>query len=52
MAVVPLDGLTAALEGCAFRREAVAEMLDAFPVGELFGAIAKGKALETIFCVS
>nr|WP_326172277.1 lipoate--protein ligase [uncultured Oscillibacter sp.] len=52
LAVAPLDGLTAALEGCAFRREAVAEVLDTFPIGELFGTITKDEILETIFYVS
>ncbi len=52
LAVAPLDGLTAALEGCAFRRQAVAEVLDTFPVGELFGAVTKDEILETMFYVS
>lgn len=52
LAVAPLDGLTAALEGCAFRRQAVAEVLDTFPIGELFGAITRDEILETMFYVS
>ena len=52
LAVAPLDGLTAALEGCAFRREAVEEVLDRFSLGELFGGIAKEEILETMFYVS
>ena len=52
LAVAPLDGLMAALEGCEFRREAVAEVLDRFPLGELFGGFAKEEILETMFYVS
>ena len=52
LSVSPLDGLTAALEGCEFRREAAAEVLDRFPLGELFGGIAKEEILETMFYVS
>ena len=52
LAVAPLDGLTASLEGCEFRREAAAEVLDRFPLGDLFGGIAKEEILETMFYVS
>ncbi len=52
LSVSPLDGLTAALVGCAFRREAVAEVLDAFPLGELFGAITRDEILETMFYIN
>lgn len=52
LSISPLDSLTAALEGCPFRREAVAEVLDRFPMGELFGGIAKDEVLETMFYVS
>lgn len=52
LSVSPLDGLTAALEGCAFRREAVAEVLDRFPVEELFGAITREEILETMFYIN
>ena len=52
LSVSPLDGLTASLEGCEFRREAAAEVLDRFPLGDLFGGIAKEEILETMFYVS
>lgn len=52
LSVSPLDGLTAALEGCAFRREAVAKVLDRFPVEELFGAITREEILETMFYIN
>ena len=52
LAVAPLDGLTASLEGCEFRREAAAEVLDRFPLGDLFGGIAQEEILETMFYVS
>lgn len=52
LSVSPLDGLTAALRDCEFRREAVAEVLDAFPLGELFGGITRDEILETMFYVS
>lgn len=52
LSVSPLDGLTAALEGCAFRREAVAEVLDRFPVEELFGAVTRDEVLETMFYIN
>lgn len=52
LAVTPLNGLTAALKGRAFRREAVAEVLDAFPIGQLFGAITREEILETMFYIS
>lgn len=52
LSLSPLDGLTAALEGCEFRREAVAEVLDRFPLGELFGGITRDEVLETMFYVS
>ncbi len=51
LSVSPLDSLTAALEGCAFRREAVAEVLDRFPVEELFGAVTRDEVLETMFYI-
>ena len=52
LSVSPLDGLTAALEGCAFRREAVAEVLDRFDIRELFGGITRDEVLDTLFYVS
>lgn len=52
LSLSPLDGLTAALEGCAFRREAVGEVLDRFSLGELFGTITRDEVLDTLFYVS
>lgn len=52
LSLSPLDGLTAALEGCEFRREAVAEVLDRFPPGALFGGITRDEVLETMFYTS
>lgn len=52
LSLSPLDGLTAALEGCEFRREAVAEVLDRFALGELFGGITGDEVLDTMFYVS
>lgn len=49
LAVSPLDGLTAALAGCPFRREAVGEVLDRFPLPELFGGIRREEILDTMF---
>ncbi len=50
LSLTPLDGLTAALAGTAFRREDVAGVLDRFPLGELFGTVTKDEVLDTIFC--
>lgn len=47
----PLDELTAALEGCAFRRADVAALLDQFPLGELFGGIGRDEILDVMFHV-
>lgn len=52
LARAPLGGLTAALEGCEFRREAVAAVLEQFPLADLFGAITEEEVLETMFYVS
>lgn len=52
LARAPLDGLTAALEGCEFRREAVAAVLERFPLADLFGTITEEEVLETMFYVS
>lgn len=49
LALSPLDGLTDALTGCPFRREAVEEVLDQFPLPELFGGIRKEEILDTMF---
>lgn len=49
LAMSPLSGLTAALRGCPFRREAVAEVLDRFPLQALFGGIRREEILDTMF---
>lgn len=49
LAVSSLEDLTAALRGCPFRREAVAEILDRFPLDALFGGIRKDEILDTMF---
>ena len=49
LSVCPLDELTEALKGCAFRREDVAAVLDRFSLAELFGGIQKDEILDTIF---
>lgn len=51
LAVCPMDELTAALRGCAFRREDVAAVLDRFPLREYFGAITRDEILDTLFYV-
>ena len=47
----PLDGLTAALRGCAFRREDVAAVLERYPLQDYFGGITENEVLETMFHV-
>ena len=47
----PLDELTAALRGCAFRREDVAAVLEQYPLQDFFGGITKDEILETMFHV-
>ena len=47
----PLDELTAALRGCAFRREDVAAVLERYPLQEFFGGITEDEILETMFHV-
>ena len=49
LSVSPLDGFTAALEGCPFRREEFRTVLERFPVGELFGAVTADEVLDTVF---
>lgn len=51
LAVCPMDELTAALRGCAFRREDVAAVLDRFPLREYFGSITRDEILDTLFYV-
>lgn len=45
----PLDDLLAALKGCEFRKDAVAQVLDRFPLQECFGGITRDEILETMF---
>lgn len=47
----PLDELTAALQGCSFRREDVDSVLARYPLREYFGEITRGEVLETMFHV-
>ena len=47
----PLDGLTEALRGCAFRREDVAAVLEQYPLQDYFGGITENEILETMFHV-
>ena len=49
LAISPLGELTAALKGRLFRRKDVTEVLDRFPIGELFGGITRDEVLDTIF---
>jgi lipoate-protein ligase A len=49
LAVTSLEELTAALVGCAFRREEVGRVLDRFPLERLFGAITREEVLDTMF---
>lgn len=45
----PLDPLLRALQGCPFRREAVAAVLASFALTQYFGGITAAQILETIF---
>lgn len=49
LAVSSLDPLTKALEGCTFRREDVASVLDRYPLREYFGGITREEVLDTLF---
>ena len=49
LAVAPLDELTDALRGCAFRRADVQSVLERFPLRELFGCITETEILDTMF---
>ena len=46
-----LDPLTEALEGCPFRREDVAAVLERFPLEDYFGGITAEEVLDTMFLV-
>ena len=48
LSVAPLTELTAALEGCPLRREALRAVLERFDVAALFGAIGTDEVLDTI----
>lgn len=52
LALRSMEALTEALKGCCFRREAVAEVLERFPLEELFGAITEEEVLDTLFHIS
>ena len=49
LAVSSLEPLMAALVDCPFREAEVEEILDRFPLKELFGTIKKAEILETMF---
>ena len=49
LSVSPLEPLTNALQGCAFRKEDIAAVLGQFQTRELFGSITSEEVLETIF---
>ena len=49
LSVSPLEPLTDALHGCAFRKEDIAAVLGQFQTRELFGSITSEEVLETIF---
>lgn len=51
LAVCSMDELTDALQGCAFRREDVAAVLDRFTLRDYFGGITKDEILDTLFYV-
>lgn len=44
-----LEPVTEALVGCPFRREAVAAVLDRFPLEQYFGGISSEEILDTLF---
>ena len=48
----PLDELTQALRGCAFRRDAVEQVLSRFNLQEYFGTITCDEVLQAIFCAN
>ena len=49
LAVCPLTDVTDALKGAPFTREAVAAVLERFPLQERFGGITEEEILETLF---
>ena len=48
----PLDGLTEALRGCPFRRDAAAKILGRFRLEDYFGGIRETEVLDTVFYVN
>jgi lipoate-protein ligase A len=52
LSVCPMDEVTDALRGCAFRKEDVAAVLERFDLAKHFGTITEDEILETIFHVS
>jgi len=49
LSLSPMEPLALALEGCPFRREDAAAVLDRFPLEELFGTIRRDEVLDTMF---
>lgn len=49
LSVTSLEPLRQALQGCPFREEETAAVLDQFPLREMFGGIRKEEILETFF---
>lgn len=49
LAISSLEPLRLALVGCPFREAEVGEILDRFPLKEMFGTITKAEILETMF---
>lgn len=47
-----LEELTAALHGCAFRKEDVAAVLNRYPLKDYFGEITGDEILETMFYIN
>ena len=52
MALEPMEPVTEALRGCAFRREDVAAALERFELQNFFGAITEEEILDTLFHVA
>ncbi|SFP03457.1 lipoate-protein ligase A [Oscillibacter sp. PC13] len=51
LSLSPLDTLVQALQGCPFRREDVAAVLDRAPLQTYFGSITETEVLDTMFAV-
>lgn len=52
MALEPMEPVTDALRGCAFRREDVAAVLERFELKNFFGTITEEEILDTLFHVA